>query len=300
MKTDRNQNDDKPRRRIGLGPLHDKAVRAVRKRRWAWALSSGAPLRWHCGRPNFGDDINPSFFQRVSGSGVRLARPDEPHLLGVGSICEQATRLSTLAGSGLIRPMAAGASLDVAGAVAVRGELTAACLPSHLRRKDALPLGDPLCLIGLLQERSSSPRFDIGIIPHVCALNEFRVAAPEGRRLIDVRKGPWAVVREIANCRMVMSQSLHGLIVADSLGIPNVWIAPDSRMIGGDFKFRDYYSTTERPKQPTHWRPAGSSRTASTDAFVSRYRHDAAAYLATLREAVRAFASERSTHRMAA
>jgi hypothetical protein len=42
---------------------------------------------------------------------------------------------------------------------------------------------------------------------------------------------------------------LHGLIVADSLGIPNAWIeSPD--LIGGRFKFDDYYSSLDVCENP--------------------------------------------------
>ena len=44
-----------------------------------------------------------------------------------------------------------------------------------------------------------------------------------------------------------MSQSLHGLIFADSLLIPNVWLDFGSIHIGGQFKFYDYFSTVGRP-----------------------------------------------------
>jgi hypothetical protein len=39
----------------------------------------------------------------------------------------------------------------------------------------------------------------------------------------------------------VLSSSLHGLIAADALGVPNAWIGLSDALRGGDFKFRDYY-----------------------------------------------------------
>ena len=38
---------------------------------------------------------------------------------------------------------------------------------------------------------------------------------------------------------------MHGLILADSYGIPNQWVRFGDRIIGGEYKYKDYYSTTD-------------------------------------------------------
>lgn len=43
-----------------------------------------------------------------------------------------------------------------------------------------------------------------------------------------------------------MSTSLHGLIVADSYGIPNAWIKQPQDIGGNGYKFDDYYSAFDR------------------------------------------------------
>jgi pyruvyltransferase len=43
-------------------------------------------------------------------------------------------------------------------------------------------------------------------------------------------------------CKIVLSSSLHGLVLADSFQIPNKRIVLSNNIIGGDFKFKDYYS----------------------------------------------------------
>jgi len=43
-------------------------------------------------------------------------------------------------------------------------------------------------------------------------------------------------------CRTIVSSSLHGLVVADSLGIPNMRMICSDRIRGGDYKYDDYYS----------------------------------------------------------
>ena len=60
--------------------------------------------------------------------------------------------------------------------------------------------------------------------------------------LIDPRSGVQNVIDRVAQCECIVASCLHALVIADSLGIPNAWIKIGDRIIGGDFKFRDYYS----------------------------------------------------------
>lgn len=41
---------------------------------------------------------------------------------------------------------------------------------------------------------------------------------------------------------------MHGLIVADSLNIPNIRYLPKQPLGGTDFKFKDYYSVFEKER----------------------------------------------------
>ena len=42
-------------------------------------------------------------------------------------------------------------------------------------------------------------------------------------------------------CEVIVSSSLHGLIIADAYGIPTVWAKFGNDINGNDFKFYDYY-----------------------------------------------------------
>jgi hypothetical protein len=53
---------------------------------------------------------------------------------------------------------------------------------------------------------------------------------------------PKEVISQIAQCNSILSSSLHGLITADSLRIPNIRIEISTAIRGGDWKFNDYYS----------------------------------------------------------
>ena len=72
-----------------------------------------------------------------------------------------------------------------------------------------------------------------------------------GSKFINVKDDPLQVVKEIAKCRYVLSSSLHGLIVADSFHIPNMYLVFGDRLLGDGYKFDDYYSAygiTQKPR----------------------------------------------------
>ena len=45
---------------------------------------------------------------------------------------------------------------------------------------------------------------------------------------------------------MILSSSLHGMIFADSYDIPNAHLLLSKKVIGGDYKFKDYRSGVGR------------------------------------------------------
>jgi hypothetical protein len=98
-----------------------------------------------------------------------------------------------------------------------------------------------------------------------------------------------SVVKAISECKLILSQSLHGLIVADALGIPNVWIEPSSKMIGGEFKFHDYFSTIECVKVPVSLDDARQGQCMHEYATVGRFHYDVKEYNEYLSDCVSKF-----------
>lgn len=122
----------------------------------------------------------------------------------------------------------------------VRGPLTASLLDLEMEE-----FGDPGLLISDLLSEPIRKDGRIGFIPHLSQINSPKVLkALEGTprlKLIDVRNDDaLTVVREIASCDYVLSSSLHGLIVADSFGIPNTWMQTNGLHQTPKFKFYDY------------------------------------------------------------
>ena len=62
-------------------------------------------------------------------------------------------------------------------------------------------------------------------------------------KFIDVQNEPETVLKEISECENIISTGLHGLIIADSYGIPNCWCEISDKILGNNFKFHDYFSS---------------------------------------------------------
>ena len=125
----------------------------------------------------------------------------------------------------------------------VRGQLTKSCLA----KTDVPALGDP----GLFARElfGAKKKQGIGIVPHYTDKNHPLIKDLEklkNVKIIDVERSGADVCRDIAGCERILSSSLHGLIVADSFGIPNRRIGLHNKIAGGDFKFRDYASALDR------------------------------------------------------
>lgn len=253
-------------------------------RYWKARLQPGPalPFFWHVGRPNFGDDINPAFFRAAVGRPVRLeTRRDRAHFLGMGSILDRANAASTVLGSGCLLPPVAG-SLNPGRVVAVRGELSLA----GLARAQGVLLGDPMVLLNLIAPFRVQRDGPVGLVPHVSQVGRARRMKIPGVKIIDPGHAPWHVIGEIAGCSRIYSQSLHGLIAADALEIPNVWIAPDPNMAGDRFKFLDYFSTLDTGKEPHPFDMETFTRSPAHVFKVGRYMYDKKIYLDAIRHAV--------------
>lgn len=129
---------------------------------------------------------------------------------------------------------------------ALRGELSRRNVEKMTGRKLDIPTGDGGILADSLLDRLPEKKWDVGVVPHICDLKdpaaEVLRASYENSVLINVKDDPLEVVGQIASCRCILSSSLHGLIVADSFGIPNMHLVFDQRLKGDGFKFDDYYS----------------------------------------------------------
>ena len=128
----------------------------------------------------------------------------------------------------------------------VRGELSKNRLEKILNKKLDIPTGDGGLLASYLIKEPLEKKYLIGIIPHYKEKNDliFRDLQKYYKNsvLVDLEDDPLEVVKLISKCEVILSSSLHGLIVADSLGIPNQRLIYSNKLMGDGFKFDDYYS----------------------------------------------------------
>jgi len=104
---------------------------------------------------------------------------------------------------------------------------------------------DPGLLAGRLTDTSDIvKKYALGVIPHYVDKNNPLLSKIDVKdsTILDIQQSPETFIKTIAQCENVISSSLHGLIAADSLGIPSVRMILSDNIHGGDFKFNDYYS----------------------------------------------------------
>jgi pyruvyltransferase len=198
---------------------------------------------WWTRLSNFGDAIAPLLLARFADlTEVECSPIATADIVSVGSVIEHIPKGwgGYIVGSGLLRETSV-LKFDPAGAkvLALRGPLTAKKFPG------TFALGDPGVLASELFE-TQPKRWDLGVVPHwqdVQLADRFANLIPGefSFKIIDPGDEPLTVLKEIAACRRIVTSSLHGMIVADSMRIPRrVEVCEIMNQDGGLFKFLDY------------------------------------------------------------
>lgn len=203
---------------------------------------------------NFGDDLSPIIVERMSGREVRWASLERCQMVAIGSLLERVffrrwKRMIRVI-PGKLNVWGTGAFGDIGPDTrnliihAVRGPQTR----EALQLPDAIPLGDPALLLSRLVDRPVK-RYRCGVIPHIWHQGSLEISelVSQGARLIDLSNPDiLQTATEIGACDFIFSSSLHGIIAADALGVPNVWIGLNEPLHGGGWKFHDYFASVRR------------------------------------------------------
>ena len=246
--------------------------------------------------PNMGDQLNPLIIDRLFGYAVvrgSLERA-EAFVLGscLGKLSNRKNRQRvSVWGTGFISYDDAEPSADLnVDYRAVRGNLTKRRIESRLGKKLNIPVADPGLLSSLLLDAPVDKEYELGIIAHYRERKDPRFAQLKSLAksvlMIDVLDPPLSVIRKIASCRRILSSSLHGLIISDSLGIPNLHIKVTDDLRGDGFKFDDYYSAFDVPHE---FVDLNMEAIDSLDIINWRYRITPAAVASKQRHLMEAF-----------
>ncbi|MBQ8784558.1 MAG: glycosyltransferase [Alphaproteobacteria bacterium] len=210
---------------------------------WRMAVFSGFS--------NFGDMLNLYIARYIYGWCV-IPNLNRANLYCVGSLLSRIfegnvreKKEITIIGTGMHRdivfPEKFGRKLNI---FAIRGKKSQEKIKQLLGINVSIT-ADPAVLIREIVKDYNRPKGKyIGVIPHFYDKNEESIknVIPDNVKIITVEDTPIQVLRDMMDCYCILSSSLHGLIFADALGIPNKRVSFSDEIIGGDLKYEDYYS----------------------------------------------------------
>ena len=208
---------------------------------------------------NVGDELSKVIVNRMAGyefPTIYNAKYDH-QLTAVGSWLHKARDNDVIWGTGLRNYPGRDAqfnpnfsTLDVR---AVRGPITR----DFLRKKNInVPLvyGDPVLLYPTLFPSPAPVKiYNVSLIPHLTHHRNYinnPMITSGTIHLIDACDNYQEVIKQIRQSRIVLSTSLHGLIIADAYNIPNKWIKQD--LNEGHIKFHDYLYSQHRDPSIYH------------------------------------------------
>jgi len=216
-------------------------------------------LGWYNGKINFGDALSPILIKTLTGGrsfigqdGLERRVTCVPRLMALGSILHRAVEDDIIWGSGLRGGRIQISRLQVH---AVRGPLTRDLLRESGINCPAV-YGDPAILMPYLFRPTKTNQFQVGVISHYSDRSALSRIAGPGICRIRVDSCPLEVIRKICRCEVILSSSLHGLIISEAYGIPAAWVLPQPGCWRYEeepiFKYHDYFASTQR--QPEYFR----------------------------------------------
>lgn len=199
--------------------------------------------------PNFGDRIGLDLLEHFTGVPARWAEMEFADVVVTGSVIEQIPSgwTGAVAGAGVLTRECS-KNLMQANVLAVRGPLSRERIECN--NKSSVVMGDPALLADELVDVTTRDR-QLGILPHWTdtRLQYEGVFQPYNPLFISPFDDPKTVVANVGRCQKLVTSSLHGLILADSFGIPRRY-EKSPRMLpeeGGQFKFHDYHRSIGLP-----------------------------------------------------
>lgn len=230
---------------------------------------------------NFGDEITKEIIENIFKRRVTWTPADACDIIGAGSIIEEVTQNKGsnrpyLWSSGFIQPGDLTISDSNYKVLGVRGKES---LKRVTNATSDIVLGDAGLLASYLLKTAPDKQYKLGILPHYVDIDHPLIEHFAGDPSVIIIDATWPcqrVVEEIAKCDAVFSSSLHGLIVSDSLNVPNAHLRlSENKIKGGLYKFNDYYSIysdSTRYIQQTPDNLTDKSAVELRDTIISLYK----------------------------
>ncbi len=237
----------------------DFVERIRRERNTIIRMSEGDLAMTYVDIPNMGDLLNKILLKRLFDRELYNEQISYSCILGIGSLLE-ALFVDTEANDEIDYPLyvwGTGFNCDtmINGKWPIRSDIRYCCVRGYDTKKKLeeyyggelkCTVGDPGLLACFLQDSDVTKRFSIGIIPHWREDSSLILydlyKNYKNALLINLRNTPELVLHQIAECETIITSSLHGAIVADALGIPNVLVRISDYPSTDGFKYGDYYS----------------------------------------------------------
>jgi pyruvyltransferase len=221
------------------------------------------PVNYFTYRENFGDLLSPWLVKKMTGHEVKVANRKKPHYVVIGSIVNQGTDQSIYWGTGMYGTEGKAEAPAGATYTALRGPLAQAKLSAGKGFGISTPevYGDPALLLPFYYSPKVAVTHEFGVVVRWSERSWAEAEYGPGVKLIDFSRGDIeAVIKELLSCRKIVTSSLHGLIVADTYGIPSAWLKSKTPR-GGVFKFYDYFASVNKFRRAQTFDPTTSAVT---------------------------------------
>lgn len=228
---------------------------------------------------NWGDDINYYFLREIIDGDIvfysqaSLAKWfDRPNYAVIGSIIGSHTdSKSIIWGAGVMNSTLR--SIPHPKKIcAVRGPLTRTKL-IEMGIDCPEVYGDPAMLLPMYYTSRVKKKYKLGIIPHYVDYESVSTMfqSVSEVNVIDIRHwDTWTdFIDRICECEVVISSSLHGLIVANAYNIPSAWVEFAGSESRDRFKYHDFYQSLNTDKEPIIIRDVADIRKAAELADIN-------------------------------
>jgi len=209
-------------------------------------IKKSIPMNW-CISNNIGDSMNYWLANKITGKPVHFVprESDQRKFICVGSILNWADSCSIVWGAGLANQTDT-VNPD-ASILSTRGPVSTQIAKEHgavVVFKEQY--GDPALLASkYYRGRMGCRNTKVGLIPHYADLHAIQ-SVDHNFKIINVFDPIEKIVDEIKKCQVILSSSLHGLILADAYGVPNRHIKISDYVLGDGLKFYDYFLSVNR------------------------------------------------------